>query len=81
MTVFQNYFDAMNYDIRVMVMRKYKPELEPVVVTLRTAAKMAQIRLDDLLEVMRAAQSFENDKVSIRFSPLDNGPEHMPKRT
>jgi hypothetical protein len=80
MTTFLDYFEAMGNNLRVVVTRKWKPSPKPEVVTIRTAANIAHISIWDIVEEMRAAQAFENDEVSIGFSPLDNGPEHMPKQ-
>lgn len=80
MTTFLDYFEAMGNNLRVVVTRKWRPNPRPEVVTIQKAARIAHISIWDIVEEIRATEAFENDEVSINFSPLDNGPEHMPKR-
>jgi hypothetical protein len=79
MTVFQDYFDAMGHAIRVIVISKTGKE--PRVVTLQKAAMITGVSCGDLMEEMRVTQTYETKHYQVQFSPLDNGPEHMPKRT
>jgi hypothetical protein len=79
MTVFQQYFDAMGHAIRVVVISKRTKV--PRTVTLSVAATMTGISCGSLTEEMRVSNSYEDKDFEVHFSPLDNGPEHMPKRT
>lgn len=79
MTVFQNYFDALGHNIRVIVASKIRKESR--VVTLKVAAMMTGVSCGDLMEGLRMDNSYEAKHFVVYFDHNDNGPEHMPKES